>query len=362
MKVINISNYYAEFAGSFIEQLSLLGEKIISEQNDIVYIFPKEAKEKGWCKLLSIKYKIYFIDLIKKTNQKKIIKELKNIFITENPDIVHSHFDGYDVAITKAANKNVIKIYHRHNEFDVSNLCWYKKIYADININMKMAYLRKKGYSIFTSKDTMNSFFDKGYVLKERSITIMNGISTKRLDKKYDIKKIRNKPVAFSIIGNWNRKGGDILFKAFEKINSSEIKVYLSSIASNDFILKQFGYIPQWFISLDITDDIAKYYSMADIFITSSRKETFSYALAEAIYCKLPCISSDIDGVQWAKEIPSVSFFESTNINGLVDKIIKVLASAYDEKVYALSKKIVKDKYSEDIWVEYIVNFYKKLV
>ena len=227
---------------------------------------------------------------------------------------------------------------------------------------MKMAYLRKKGYSIFTSKDTMNSFFDKGYVLKERSITIMNGISTKRLDKKYDIKKIRNKPVAFSIIGNWNRKGGDILFKAFEKINSSEIKVYLSSIASNDFILKQFGYIPQWFISLDITDDIAKYYSMADIFITSSRKETFSYALAEAIYCKLPCISSDIDGVQWAKEIPSVSFFESTNINGLVDKIIKVLASAYDEKVYALSKKIVKDKYSEDIWVENIVNFYKKLV
>ncbi|MGM8287817.1 glycosyltransferase [Clostridium perfringens] len=48
---------------------------------------------------------------------------------------------------------------------------------------------------------------------------------------------------------------------------------------------------------------------MSDIFVTASRKETFSYALAEAIYCELPCISSDIEGVKWAYDFNTVGFF-----------------------------------------------------
>lgn len=361
MKVINISNFFAEFGGAFIEQLIILNEELIKQGNESILIFPEEARYTKWAKNLSEKYRVYFVSLINKKNKQKVINELKEIFKIENPDIIHSHFDGYDIPITKAAREDVIKIYHRHNEFDLSNLCLYKKIYASINLKVNMRYLRKKGYSIFNSKDMLKSFLNRNYVLENRALIVMNGISTKRLDKKYDISNNYTKPIILSFIGNWYRKGGDILFKAIEQINKENIKVYLASIVSQEFIIKNIGYLPKWFIPLEVTDDVGKYYSMVDIFVSSSRKETFSYALAEAIYSKLNCISSDIDGVQWAKEIPSVKFFKITNIEELVEKIEGTLIENYDEEVYDKSQKIIKEKYSEYVWVQNIINVYKDI-
>ena len=61
-----------------------------------------------------------------------------------------------------------------------------------------MIYLRKKGYSIFNSKDMLKSFLNRNYVLENRALIVMNGISTKRLDKKYDISNNYTKPIILS--------------------------------------------------------------------------------------------------------------------------------------------------------------------
>lgn len=361
MKVLQISNYYAEFKGSFISQLEILGEEILQSGGDIIYIFPNKASNIEWCKELAKSYKVYFVNCIDRKNKKKVIKELKEIINIENPDIVHSHFDGYDIAISKSTSKDTIKIYHRHNEYDVDKLIWYKKIYALINVRLRMSYLKNKGYHVFTSNNMFDEFINKGYSLKSRSKIIMNGISTKRLEEGSTYYNKHDKVVIFSILGNWHRKGGDILFSAIEKINSDGIKVYLASIISREWIREKCGYIPEWFIDLEITDNVKKYYDMADIFVSSSRKETFSYALAEAIYCKLPCISSDIDGVQWSKEIPSVTFFLNENVDDLVKKIEKILNEKYNDDVYEKSKNYILNNYSEYRWVNNVIKFYRQL-
>lgn len=362
MKVIHISNYFAAFRGSFIHQLELLGERIVDSGGEMIFIFPYRAKEIEWCKSLCEKYRVYFVSCINRKNKNKVLRELKEIVNTEKPDIVHSHFDGYDVSITKATSKSVVKFYHRHNEFDISKLCWYKKIYALATIRKNMTYLKKRGYSIFTSKDMLNEFLNKKYVLPEKSNVIINGIATKRLDEIVDIEKIYDKPVIFSIIGNWDRKGGDIIFNAIEKINSNEIKVYLASIVSKEFIKEKCGYIPKWLIDLDITDNINQYYSMANIFVSASRKETFSYALAEAVYCGLPCISSYIGGVQWAKELPNVKFFLNEDVEELIIKILDTIDNPINENEISISKEIIKEKYSEYTWCKNIYSYYIKLV
>ncbi|MGU8398586.1 hypothetical protein ACV3N1_04390 [Clostridium perfringens] len=45
MKVIYISNFYAEFKSAFISQLELLAENIISDGGEVVFIFPIKAKK-----------------------------------------------------------------------------------------------------------------------------------------------------------------------------------------------------------------------------------------------------------------------------------------------------------------------------
>ena len=362
MKIIHISNFYANFKGSFINQLEVLAQRIKESKYEIIFIFPQEAKKIGWCKDLITKYKVYFVSVINGSTEKEVISELKNIFEIEKPDIIHSHFDGYDVAVTKAADEKVIKVYHRHNEFDISNLKFHKKLFALISIKIKMNYIKSRGYQVFTSEDMMNKFINKKYALRERAKVIINGISTRCLENENEKIKKRDKPIIFSLIGNWERKGGDILFKAVEKINEKEIKVYLSSIIKSEEIKANAGYVPEWFISLEVTDDIKEYYEKADIFVSSSRKETFSYALAEAIYCELPCISSDIEGVQWAKDIPSVDFFKSEDISDLAFKINYRINNKQDTEKINESKNIIINQYSEYVWVENILNLYKDII
>lgn len=361
MKVIHVSHYYAEFKGSFINQIETLADKILENGDNIVFLFPNEAKDLKWCQQLSKKYKIYFLSNINRNTEKQVIKELREILKKENPDIIHSHFDGYDLAITKAADDEVIKIYHRHNEFDASNLPIYKKLYAMASLKTKMNYIKNKGYNVFPSSEILSKFAKLGYVKTDNSRVIENGISTKRLDKVYNAKKC-DKPVIFSLLRNWELKGGDILFKAVEKINEKEIKVYLSSIIKSEEIKANAGYVPEWFISLEVTDDIKEYYEKADIFVSSSRKETFSYALAEAIYCKLACISSDIDGVQWSKKIPTVKFFKNESIDELESKIYESLDKKYSDEAYETSKAIIRNQYSEYTWSSNVIKMYSELI
>ncbi|MBS3200925.1 glycosyltransferase family 4 protein [Turicibacter bilis] len=305
------------------------------------------------------RYKIYFVEEVNRKNTSKIIEELKKIFNKENPDIIHSHFDGYDVPMVKASSSNVIKICHRHNNFDISNLPIHKKLYAVYNVKKNMWYLKDKTLSIFTAEEIRSEFLNKKYIDKEKSVTIINGINTKRLDSQSPYINSYNKPIIFSFIGDWHRKGADILFSAIEKINADNLNVYLAIICKENYLIDKIGYIPEWVILLDTTDNMKEYYSMADLFISASRKETFSYALAEAIYCKIPCLSSDVEGVQWAKEIPSVDFFENENVSSLVRKIKVMLNCKPTEKVLIDPKNIIIQKYSETVWTNKIIDFYE---
>lgn len=71
MKVVQISNYYAEFKGSFINQLEVLGDEILQSGGEIIYIFPDKASNIEWCKGLEKKYKVYFVSCISRKNEKK---------------------------------------------------------------------------------------------------------------------------------------------------------------------------------------------------------------------------------------------------------------------------------------------------
>ena len=47
MKVVQISNYFAEFKGSFISQIELLGKQILEYGGEIIYMNDKYAKTDG---------------------------------------------------------------------------------------------------------------------------------------------------------------------------------------------------------------------------------------------------------------------------------------------------------------------------
>lgn len=118
-----------------------------------------------------------------------------------------------------------------------------------------------------------------------------------------------------------------------------------------------------WLEIKDTVDDISELYSSSKTFISASRRETFSLAICEAAYAGMQVISSDIEGVKWAKELPTVRFFADGNWIELYEIMKKVLDNnvrVTNEQIEN-SKMIIEKKYSIDKWVNQILSIYKNL-
>ena len=97
----------------------------------------------------------------------------------------------------------------------------------------------------------------------------------------------------------------------------------------------------------------------SELFIQASRRETFSYAVCEAAYAGLPVISSDIPGLEWAHNLPTVEFFESENVDQLY-RLMKAWMEwkSVDPQAIVQTQKVVEEQYSLRVWVDKVMKHY----
>lgn len=71
-------------------------------------------------------------------------------------------------------------------------------------------------------------------------------------------------------------------------------------------------------------------------------------------------ISSDIPGLEWAHEIPSVSFFNNGDIMGLYELLKNSLDgySLVSKECVGISRAKIAGSYSTEAWARKIVNIY----
>ncbi len=107
------------------------------------------------------------------------------------------------------------------------------------------------------------------------------------------------------------RKGVDLLVEAWSRVSASCPEALLLVLGPLDALERpeEAGYadeVKERIAELGLenavrlmgrTDDVQRYLQLADIFVFSSRFETFGIALIEAMACGLPCVVCTIEGV-----------------------------------------------------------------
>lgn len=369
--VAQIASFKASYGSNFIASLTAL--KIMCDNINVkqIWIFPQAAAKRKWClDLVSSGHTVYYIPLDKGIICAAI--SLTRITIKEKIDVYHTHFSDYDIVAWLALLfnwlrfKNIIVIWHEHSDFPIK----YNIIRAVKNY-IKHRLMGSYCFAIVVAEHLKERLIKTGFP-SDRITIVNNGIDLERA-----VKASRSKEQVLSSLGipankilllmfGWQPeiKGVDIALKAMANVCEYRDNLILGIVGAENLVeyIKTYfnGNSPKWLRILPQIQLPAEYMQCADIFISASRSEGFSYSICEAVLNKCRLAISDVPGVVWAHSLQGTKFFAPENHLELSQIIIGILKETESEKnkYIRIDCQIVKDKYNVTKWCVNIIKYY----
>lgn len=246
---------------------------------------------------------------------RRLINRIKKF----KPDVVHIHethsyFINYLSLIEYLKKENIKTIWTFHCEYMYTGNCGYayecekwrnicencpdikrypKSLFFDFTHKMfldkKRAFQNFNNLIIATPSQWLKDRVENSFLKDKRVEVVYNGVNTEmfkprdfsHLKKKHNLE---NKKIILSVAPDImsDRKGGKWVVKLAEKC--LDLNYIFILIGVKDLNQK----FPDNVIALGRTEnqiELAEYYSLADVFLICSQKETFSMTCAEAISC-----------------------------------------------------------------------------
>jgi len=338
------------FAGS--AKMALLSSEVLLQKGFDVTLFASNNS------LTASRAKFKSIPLIQLDSSQKfktLIKEIIDFTEKENPKIViayHSLDRKVGIALKRKYSKKIVNISYRQNMSESAPIIG------------AIIYNLYNDYVLACSNGVRKSLIKSG-ISEKKVIVIHNCIEVPENIDSISGEAIRKKYLFEGKIvlgiSTWfhkERKGFDILFKAFSKLDEKfvllivgipeAIQEEVNQYAENLGIDRKRIFMPGY------VDNIWEYYKAMDIFLLPSRSEGFSLALLEAAAATLPLIASNIPGNdEFIEDGKNGLLFEIEYPNQLTEKINKLT----EDK--SLAKQIAKNAY-QAVMSNYLVKHFSE--
>ena len=306
-------------------------------------------------------------------------KKLIHIIKLEKPDIVHLHcINGFFVNIYSLLNflksNNIKTVLTLHAEFMYTGGCGHALDCVQwINGCKKCSQLKDQIHSFFLDRTKKNWFdmkksfddFDNLYIVSvsswlynrairssimngKKHTIVLNGIDTenqyyyrpnKNLINKY---KLDNKKVILHVTSSFlsDIKGGEYVIQLAKQLKDKVFIIIGNTDKIND--------LPDNIIDIGRIENqqtLAEFYSVADITLLTSKRETFSMICAESLSCGTRVVGFKSGAPEKISLAEYSDFCEYGDIKELKDLVEKNLEMKYDKKLISkVSKKIYSTK------------------
>ncbi len=369
MRVLIAADYATPASGNFVASLVELGRRMQDKEHEIVFCFPISAyttSDKSWTNWLRKEgFTVYLFD--KAEPEEKQLAFLKAVISKHDIDLIHIHFGMFHHVILHHVWRLGVKVLvHDHMGFSPNVR---KKTIASCMLK-SLVYRVKHIGLICVAPEKFRVFrFARRWLLPNGLSFIRNvDHSATREECRTELGLQPEDRLCLFLGWELYIKGLDIAVKAVNSLHEKNPHLLLGIIGVGtppkkqrlDSIRQKTGVDPEssWIRYLPSREDMFAYHRAADVYLSASRSEAFSYGLLETISQNTPAAVSDIEGTAWSKGYSKAFIYPTEDYLACADAIQSALDAGRSPSNYAE----MLDRYSIERWCNSVYSIYKKML
>ena len=373
MNVLIAADYAAPNSGSFVSSLIELGRALRSRGDSAVFVFPKSKNtlrdtQSNWCHWFEREgFPIALISL--EETEEAQLQELLRLVSLHSVDVLHLHFGIFHRLMLKHRGKfkGIKVIMHDHMDFPAGYQEDFRSktrnllnavLYNCLDIgyvaiaSQKFSYYRKKIRKCWYLPNALAYERNVAQSMSREACRAAMGIASEKvclfLGWSLDIKGL---DIAIKAVHEYRKNDPDLVLAivGFGEAPSADAAQYIEEKTG---IRANSPWIKYW-IS---TEDIYAYHRAADVYLSASRTESFSFGLLEAISQNTPVVVSDIVGTNWSWDYSKCFHYPTEDYQACASALDKALKAGRVESNYT----DITTEYDIRKWCDQMMDIYKK--
>lgn len=374
MNILIAADYKAPNSGNFIASLIELGRSIRRHGDSAIFLFPQSTNTlretaSNWCRWFE--REAFPIELFSfECSEEELLHDLLKLVDQHSIDVLHLHFGIFHRIMLKHRSKFKGKkiIMHDHMDFPFGHKNDLRSNIRNL-VNAALYNLNDIGYVAIASQK-YNYFRNKirkcWYLPNALSYERNIPESKSREDCRKSMGLLPRDKVCLFLGWSLDVKGLDIAIRAVNEYRKSSPDLLLAIVGfgaapshgASQYIEERTGIsaTSPWIQYWTSTEDMYSYHRAADVYLSASRTESFSYGLLESISQNTPVVVSDIVGTQWSWEYNKCFHYPVEDYQSCC----KVLEQALKVGRSESNANDIVSKYDIRDWCEQVIAIYKE--
>ncbi len=236
-------------------------------------------------------------------------------------------------------------IYTDHTHLENLNYPTFdpSQLFAQRWISLERKIYHSASMVFSRSTNITNSLIEHYDVPSQKIACVYSGINVIPPNGGLDTRQYQNENILF-VGGDWRRKGGDDLVRAFEIVLKSFPDARLTVVGSNPIIDLPNCQV----VGNTLVDEVSQYYKNASLFCLPTYQEPFGAVFIEAFSYKLPIVATNIGAIpDFVLDGQNGFLVEPGDVEGLAKALIELISSPgkcaeFGEK----GNKLVQERYN----------------
>ncbi len=365
MHIVHLADYGSPYPGSFVPALRTAAHRVAQQGWSTEVILPPRAIGRPWVETLAADLLLDFAP--QASGRERALWLGDRLGSRSGSVLVHTHFTAFDVPAVMAAARrpSTAVVWHVHSSLP-------RAPHRVLRTAVKYRSFGSRVAGVICVAPHLLEQTKRRGGPRGRLHCLPNGIDVHRFRPATTDERERAREqlglspeerVVLHFGWDWHRKGGDLFFKALDRIKSRGEAVTGLTVRGGEpaVALRDELELAETARVVEASADPRDLYAAADVFATTSRAEGWPFSMIEALSCGVPVVATAIPGQRDIGNNLANCSVTPLDPDGIADGILTLLHRGTADATLAAeaTRSQVVAQFGLDVWGERLMSIYE---